>query len=309
MISKLINWEVRTLYLHPDRKEPGLFDAITSRRHRQAPLNQLTKMKSSTRVVSFLLIAILFHLAVRGQQGPKTEVMQQLPQGGQQGQAAQPGQPGQQVTKLTPAQQQEMIHKLQEQAKNFNISQIKAELDKSPNPVLYAKQILQKRFKIDTIVVTRTRSFNSMADSLAYYGKAGKAYGPFGPKGKQFLVQILTKAPNLFYHVGQIFIDTSVFRYRIADSLGNVIMAKLQNGSASFEQLAQTYSMGGESASKGDLGWIARGVLLPQIEHEVSVRKKGEVFKTWSANGLHIIRQMDDPKQDTGFALMMRVFL
>jgi hypothetical protein len=189
------------------------------------------------------------------------------------------------------------------------IPQIKAALENSPNPPLYVKQILKKRFKIDTVVVTRTRAFNSLADSLAYNGKERKVYGPYGPRGSQFLVQLLTKAPNQFYHVGQIFIDTSVFRRRIADSLGNMILQKIKDGTASFAQMAQTYSMGGESASRGDLGWIARGVLLPTIEHEIIVRKKGEVFKIWSPNGLHIIRKMEDPKQDTGFALMMRVFL
>jgi hypothetical protein len=189
------------------------------------------------------------------------------------------------------------------------IQGIKTALESSPNPPLYAKQILKKRFKIDTIVVTRTRAFNSLADSLAYNGKEKKVYGPYGPRGSQFLVQLLTKAPNQFYHIGQIFIDTSVFRMRIADSLGNLILQKLKDGTATFEQLAQTYSMGGESATRGDLGWIARGVLLPTIEHEVIVRKKGEVFKIWSPNGLHIIRKTDDPRQDTGFALMMRVFL
>jgi peptidyl-prolyl cis-trans isomerase C len=216
------------------------------------------------------------------------------------------GQPG---VKVPVPDQQEMIRQAQAQAKKLTIPQIRVELEKSPNPVLYAKQILQKRFKIDTIVVTRTRTFNSLADSLAYYGKEKKVYGPFGPKGSQFLVQILTKAPNLFYHISQIFIDTTIFRYRIADSLGNLILARLKNGTSTFEQLAQTYSMGGEGETKGDLGWIARGVLLPQIEHEVALQKRGEVFKIWSPNGLHIIRKTDDSKQDTGFALMMRVFL
>ena len=138
-------------------------------------------------------------------------------------------------------------------------------------------------------------------------GKEKKVYGPYGDKGNKFLVQLLTKAPNQFYHVSQIFIDTSVFRYRIADSLGNTILRKLKDSAASFEQLARTYSMGGEGG--GDLGWIARGVMVPQIEHEVIAHKKGEVFRVWSANGLHIIRKMDNPKQDTGFALMMRIWL
>jgi parvulin-like peptidyl-prolyl isomerase len=210
---------------------------------------------------------------------------------------------------LTPAQEAELVAQMQAQAKKLTIPQLKVELEKSPNPVLYTKQILKKRFKIDTIVVTKTRGFNSLADSLAYTGKERKVYGLYGEKGSQFLVQVLTKAPNQFYHVSQIFIDTSVFRYRIADSLGDKILERIRNGSASFEQLAQTYSMGGETATKGDLGWIARGVLLPQIEHEIVQRKKGEVFKIWSPSGLHIIRKTDDPRQDTGFALLMRIFL
>jgi len=219
-----------------------------------------------------------------------------------QGQTAQP--PGRQ---LTPEEETKMIKQMQTEAKKFTIPQVKTALEQSPNPVLYAKQILQKRFKIDTIVVTRTRGFSSLADSLAYTGKEKKVYGPYGEKGNKFLVQLLTKAPNQFYHISQIFIDTSVFRYRIADSLGNLIIRKLRDNAASFEQLAKTYSMGGEGG--GDLGWIARGVLVPQIEHEVNTHKKGEVFRVWSANGLHIIRKVDNPKQDTGFALTMRVWL
>jgi hypothetical protein len=194
-------------------------------------------------------------------------------------------------------------------AQKMSVAEMKTELEKSPNSPLYTKDILKKRFKIDTIVVTRTSVFRSLADSLAYKGKEKKVYGPYDQNGSKFLVQVLAKSPNLFYHVSQIFIDTSVFRKKFADSLGDVILEKIKNGSASFEQLAQAYSMGGEAATKGDLGWVARGVLMPQIEREVAKRKKGEVFKLWSPNGLHIIKKTDEPKQDTGFALMLRVFL
>jgi len=189
------------------------------------------------------------------------------------------------------------------------IPQIKAELEKSPNPLLYSRDILKKRFRIDTIIVSRTRAFSGIADSLAYTGKEKKVYGPYGPAGHRFLVQLLTKAPNQFYHIAQIFIDTAIFRRRVADSLADAIVAKIRNGTATFEQMAQTYSMGGEGATKGDLGWIARGVLQPTIEHELLVHKKGEVFKMWSPAGLHVIKKLDDPKQDTGFALMLQIFL
>jgi parvulin-like peptidyl-prolyl isomerase len=216
-----------------------------------------------------------------------------------------PAQPDNQ--KLTPEQEARIVASMQAEAKKFTLLQMKEALEKSPNPVLYAKQILQKRFKIDTIIVTRTRNFNSLADSLAYKGKVKKVYGPYGEKGSRFLVQLLTKAPNQFYHISQIFIDTSIFRYRVADSLGDLIMRKLKDSGASFEQMAKTYSMGGEGG--GDLGWIARGAMVPQIEHEINAHKKGEVFRMWSANGLHIIRKTDNPREDTGFALLMRVWL
>jgi hypothetical protein len=189
------------------------------------------------------------------------------------------------------------------------IPQIKEALEQSPNPVGYTKQILKKRFKIDTIIVSKTKNFDGIADSLAYTGKERKVYGPYGPPDGRFLVQLLAKSTNQFYHIGQIFIDTSVFRYRVADSLGNLILQRIKEGKATFEQEAQSYSMGGEAATKGDLGWIARGMMLMTIEHEVLVHKKGDVFMIWSRKGLHIIEKLDDPKQDTGFALMMQVFL
>jgi hypothetical protein len=189
------------------------------------------------------------------------------------------------------------------------IAEIKKELEKSPNSPLYVKQVLKKKFKIDTVIVTRTAVFRSLADSIAYHGREKKVYGPFRQQGGSFLVQILAKSPNLFYHVSQIFIDTTVFPYRFADSLGDHMLTALREGTTSFEQLAQTYSMGGESATQGDLGWVARGVLLPAIEKELAKRKKGDVFKIWSPNGMHIIRKTEEPRNDTGFALMMRVFL
>ncbi len=108
-----------------------------------------------------------------------------------------------------------------------SMAEIKSEMEKSPNSPLYVKDILKKKFKLDTVVVTRTKHFNSLADSLAYTGTIKKVYGPFNMQGQKFLVQILARLPNTFYRISQIFIDTSVFRYRIADSLGKSILAKI----------------------------------------------------------------------------------
>jgi PPIC-type PPIASE domain len=197
----------------------------------------------------------------------------------------------------------------QQPAPAMTIRQMKQELEKSPNPVLYAKQVLKKHFRIDTITVTQTHQFGGLADSLAYYGKEKKVYGPYGTKEGRYLVQVLSKAPNEFYHISQIFIDTPFFRYRIADSLGNLILKKLKDGSATFEDMAKTYAIGRQAAAGGDMGWIARGALFPVVEHEVINHKKGEVFKLWTRAGLNIIRKDDNPRKDTGFALMMQVFL
>ena len=192
-------------------------------------------------------------------------------------------------------------------AQKKSISQIKTELQKTPNPVAYVRDTLKKRYKFDTIIVARIRNYTGIADSLAYHGQVKKVYGPYD-NGK-ILVQVLAKLPNTFYRVGQIYLDTSVFRKRFADSIGNLIIQKIQNKTATFEDLAQTYSMGGEGITKGDLGWVAKGVMIPEVEKAIARHKKGDVFKVWTKAGLHIIRKTDNPKQDHGVALMMRVFL
>ena len=195
-------------------------------------------------------------------------------------------------------------------AQKMSIAEMKTEIEKAGNSPLYVKDVLKKKFKIDTIIVSRTSQFRSLADSLAYKGQLKKVYGPYSdPKNGRFLVQILAKAPNTFFHLSQIFLDTSVFSRKFADSLANSILDKIQSGKTSFASMASSYSMGGESLTQGDLGWVAQGILLPVIERELVKRKKGEVFKVWTPNGVHIIMKTDEPKKDSGFVLAMRVFL
>jgi len=192
------------------------------------------------------------------------------------------------------------------QAQQQTIAQMKTNIENAANPIAYVRDVLKKKFKLDTIIVMNTLHFGSRADSLAYNGKVKKVYGPID---KKYLVQILAKLPNTFNRVSQIFIDTTIFTHKVADSLANSIVTRVNTGAATFEDMAQTYSMGGEGATKGDLGWIARGAMQPDIEKELLRRKKGEVFKIWSNNGVHVIKKSADPKQDTGFALMLRVWL
>src|SRR3990170_5099274 len=81
-------------------------------------------------------------------------------------------------------------------AQKKTISQIKLEIEQSTNSPLYVKDVLKKKFKIDTIAILRTSTFKGLYDSLGYHGKVGKVYGPYA-KGK-VLMQVLAKAPGSF---------------------------------------------------------------------------------------------------------------
>jgi parvulin-like peptidyl-prolyl isomerase len=192
-------------------------------------------------------------------------------------------------------------------AQKKTVAQIKAELEKSTNPPLYVKDILKKKFILDTVIIFSTTQFGGVRDSIAYKGQVGKVYGPYD-KGR-VLVQVLAKSMGSFNRVSQIFLDTSIYTKRFADSLAGSIMKRVSNGTASFEDMVMTYSTGPEIAKKGDLGWLATGSMLPAIEKEMAKRKKGEIFKVWTASGVHILQKTQNPKQDIAAALLMRILL
>ncbi len=193
-------------------------------------------------------------------------------------------------------------------AKSQTIAEIKKILDTTQNPIGFVKYVLKKKYFIDTVTVVSTAQFLGKADSLAYHGKTGKVYGPF--KKENILVKILVKAPNTFYHINHILIDTAVFDKGFAESLADTIIGKLRSGRTTFAAQASIYSADYESAAKGgDLGWFIKGVMLPQLDKEMVKHKKGDLFKVWSPSGLHIVKIADNPKEDTGYALLLRIIL
>lgn len=193
-------------------------------------------------------------------------------------------------------------------AHSQSLAQIKKELDTTTDPIGYVKYKLKKKYKIDTVTVVSTTSFTGLADSLAYKGKTGKVYGPY--KGANYLIKILAKVPNTFYHVSHILLDTAIFKRSFADSLAGNIINKIKTDSSTFASMARTYSADYNSAVKGgDLGWFIRGAMLPQLDKAIAAHKKGDVFKVWTQAGLHIVTITDNPKKDNGFALLLRVFL
>jgi parvulin-like peptidyl-prolyl isomerase len=193
-------------------------------------------------------------------------------------------------------------------SQSLTLAQIKNILDTTSNPVGFVKYILKKKYYIDTVAVISTNSFLGKADSLAYHGKVGKVYGPF--KKENILIKILMKAPNTFYHVKHILLDTSTYRPAFAESLADSIITRITNGSSDFSTEAGKYSDDNISSPLGgDLGWFVKGAMLPQLDAAMMKHKKGEMFKVWTQAGLHIVTIADNPKQDNGYALMLRVIL
>jgi PPIC-type PPIASE domain len=193
-------------------------------------------------------------------------------------------------------------------AKSQTIAQIKSILDTTQNPIGFVKYVLKKKYFIDTVTVVSTKQFMGKADSLAYNGKVGKTYGPF--KKENILVKILVKAPNTFYHIKHILIDTSVFEKSFAESLALNIMWKIENKTSTFSEQASIYSADLESLAKGgDLGWFIQGVMLPELDKAMIKHKKGDLFTVWSPSGLHVVTVADNPKEDTGYALLLRIIL
>ena len=194
-------------------------------------------------------------------------------------------------------------------AHSQSIEEMKKGLE-GPDFVHYLKFILKKQYKVDTINVFSTTSFQGTPDSLAYFGKEGKVYGPYKGRHNNYLVKILQKAPNSFYHISHIVLDTSVFHTKFADSLANNIIRQIRSGAATFAAMAGTYSADNTNAAEGgDLGWLCLDGMLPQLSAAISRHKKGDVFKVWTQTGIHIVTITDGPKQDTGFALMLKIVL
>lgn len=187
------------------------------------------------------------------------------------------------------------------------INQMKAELEKSKDPIALAKK-WKKKYKIDTISVISPGKYMGIGDSLAYTGKIGKAYGPF-PGGDSIIVVIAGKAFNMFYHAAHILFDTITFHKKVASTMADNFIKQIRSGDKKFEDLAHTYNIDGSGVNGGDFGLYPRGILLPELDREIVKHKKGDIFKVISRNGVHIVKIVENPKKDIGFAIMLRIFL
>ena len=183
-------------------------------------------------------------------------------------------------------------------------ARLKAALEKSEDPVGYLKS-RKKKYKIDTVSITSNKKFLGFLDSIAYHGKLKKVYGPVGDDSVLF--QVIGKAPNMFYRAGHVLLDTPKLNPAVARKLADTIIARIKRKESTIEDFARIYNTDGSGPSGGDLGWRARGTLLPVMENAILKKKKGDIIKVWSPYGLHIIQVTGSPVQDVGFALLLRV--
>ena len=186
------------------------------------------------------------------------------------------------------------------------INQMKAELEKSKDPIALVKK-WKKKYKLDTISVISPGKFLGIGDSLAYTGKVGKAYGPF--PNDSIIVLIAGKADNMFYHAAHILLDTISFRKKVSIKMADNLMKQIRSGEKKFEDLAHTYNIDGSGENGGDFGVLPGGVLLRELDREIIKHKKGDLFKVVSRSGVHIVKILENPKKDIGFAIMLRVLL
>ncbi len=83
---------------------------------------------------------------------------------------------------------------------------------------------------------------------------------------------------------------------RVAEVLTRAqdVLNQVKNG-GNFEELAKKYGEDGTAANGGDLGWFARGEMVPQFEAAAFALKKGELSQTLveTPYGYHVMR-VDD---------------
>jgi hypothetical protein len=184
------------------------------------------------------------------------------------------------------------------------VTKFKTDWEKAPDPIAFLKS-KKKKYRIDTVTVTSNRQFLMRADSLAYFGKLKKVYGPYADDSS--MIQVIGKAPNIFYRVRHVLLDTPKLNKTVAKKLADSIVARIKRKETTIEDMARIYNTDGSGPIGGDLGWRARGTLIPVMENAILKKKKGDILRVWSPYGLHIIQLTETPVQDVGFALLLRV--
>jgi peptidyl-prolyl cis-trans isomerase D len=142
---------------------------------------------------------------------------------------------------------------------------------------------------------------NGVPENLRDFAKKenkSEIFGPYQDNGSYKIAKLLDAADRPdSVHVRHILLSTGQTRSLekaqvLADSLIRLIKA-----GSSFESLAKTNSDDQGSAQiGGDLGWFQEGKMILSFNNACFTAKKGEIVKTETGYGIHIIEVIDQSK-------------
>lgn len=155
----------------------------------------------------------------------------------------------------------------------------------------------------DRTVKGAVRSFASRVDTSAMgkavlAGKVGEVLQYTWNDSTVSLIKILSFKLVTQYRVRYIYLDSRRLSKSAIDSLRMVIMEKLKKGER-FEDLATAYSMDGNAAKGGLLGWFYDGQMIKTFEHAVKSHALNEVYLVDmpDQNWYYTVKNTDVPVQ------------
>lgn len=80
-----------------------------------------------------------------------------------------------------------------------------------------------------------------------------------------------------------------------SEDLARLVVEKLEEPEASFFNLAETVSQCESAAYGGELGWISRGLMVPQFDGVAFRSPVGELAVFESDLGWHVLRVNEAP--------------
>jgi len=124
----------------------------------------------------------------------------------------------------------------------------------------------------------------------------------FGSEDRQknFFFKVLEVGKVNAFRVQYIFWDGNKLSSYEVDSLRSVVLRRVRKGEA-FDKLAKLYSMDGNGANGGDLGWFDEGMMVKEFEDEVKKKNKGDIFPVdvASEKWYYVVRKSHDARVDT----------
>ena len=169
------------------------------------------------------------------------------------------------------------------------INEIKADFEKATDNVQFVNINADNRF--DDVYVKADVLDADLAE-WAFQANINDVYGPYKEGNLYKLAKLndtkmlpdSVKASHILIRAQTA--NDAQMAYNLIDSLKTII----DNGEASFEQVARENSQDGSAASGGDLGWFKRGMMVAPFERAAFRADLNEVVLVQTEFGFHLIK-------------------